>query len=163
MRRPYYPWSLRNLLEGRPTLGSLLDLCEENYGLMLRLAPELAAMKGHQLSRREEPMDLHMDVLEQTPYTTRFRLTYRFFEEGQWQADPDAQFRAYHDLRQLEVLELRQQVLPLGGRPDLCSLQRKWQANLFVSKWLGYCCRQQHGFSQQKSIPAQPDVSLLCI
>jgi uncharacterized protein YqiB (DUF1249 family) len=160
MRRPYYPWSLRNLLEGRPSLGGLLDLCGENYALMLRLAPGLVLMQGHQVSRREEPMDLHLDIIEQTPYTSLFRLTYRFYEGDQWLADPDARFRAYHDLRQLEVLELRQKALPLGGRPDLCSLQRKWQANLFVSKWLGYCCRQRYAFGQPE-VEALPE-SLVC-
>ncbi len=143
MRRPYYPWSLRSLLEYQSTVGGLLDLCEENYRYMLRLAPELGSLADHHLSRVAGNIDLHLEILEQTPYTTLVHLTYRFGEGG---ADPDALLRVYHDARQMEVIELRQRVLPLNRRPDMGSLERKWRLNLFLSKWLGYCCRQGHRF-----------------
>jgi len=80
------------------------------------------------------------------------QLTYRFNEAGGLVADPAALLRAYHDARQLEVLELRQQVLPLDLRPDMASLERKWRASLFLSKWLGYCWSQRHGFNMASEV-----------
>lgn len=160
MRRPYYPWSLRDLLEHRHSVGGLLDLCEENYRYMLRLAPELGSLRGRHLSRIDGHIDLHLEVLEQTPYTTLIHLTYRFGEGG---ADPDALLRVYHDARQMEVLELRQRVLPLNRRPDMCSLERKWRLNLFLSKWLGYCCRQGHRFDAGATEVVEERIMVACL
>ncbi|MBF0255066.1 MAG: DUF1249 domain-containing protein [Gammaproteobacteria bacterium] len=162
MQRPYYPWNLSTLLSGRPTLGSLLDLCEENYVLLMRLAPDLAQLQQRHLSRGRDGIALHLQIRSQTPYTSLLQLTYRFTSSAEAVADPAALLRAYHDARQLEVLELRQQVLSLDPRPDLCSLQRKWRVNLFLSKWLGYCCRQQHGFSPSTQLAEAESECLLC-
>lgn len=160
MRRPYYPWSLRDLLEHRPTVGGLLDLCEENYRRMQRLAPELDSLTEQHRSRVDGHIDLYLEVLEQTPYTTLIRLTYRF---GNGVADPDALLRVYHDARQLEVLELRQRILPLDRHPDMGSLERKWRLNLFLSKWLGYCGQQGHRFDEASRWLASEPVEVACL
>lgn len=152
MRRPYYPWSLSALLQGRPTLGNLLDLCEENYDLLRKMAPNLPGLRNRHRSRIGDQLDLFLEVREQTPYSSLLQLTYRFPGGEGEEADPAALLRAYHDARQLEVLWLRQQVLPLDQGPDLETLERKWRANLFVSKWLGYCWRQRHGFGAHSEL-----------
>ncbi len=139
-------------MEGRPTLGSLLDLCDENYGLLLRLAPELTSMRGEYLSRADDGICLNLEVRSQTPYTSLLQLTHRFSENGAVVDDPAVLLRAYHDARQLEVLELRQQILSLDRRPDHCSLERKWRVNLFLSKWLGYCFRQRFRFASHDRV-----------
>ncbi|QFY88325.1 DUF1249 domain-containing protein [Magnetovirga frankeli] len=157
MRRPYYPWSLAALLRGRPTLGGLLELCDENYGLLLRLAPELPRLRGHHCTRAEDGVALHLEIQAQTPYTSLLRLTHRFQEGVQEVDDPAAGLRVYHDARQLEVLELRQQALPLIGQPYGSALQRKWRLNLFLSKWLGYCLRQGYYFGQHSQCPSASD------
>jgi uncharacterized protein len=151
MRRPYYPGNLRALLAGRPTLGNLLDLCGENYDLLRKLAPDLPALRNRHRSRLGGQVDLFLEVREQTPYSSLLQLTYRFGGGGD-EADPAAVLRAYHDARQLEVLALRQQVLPLEQGPDLATLERKWRANLFISKWLGYCWWQRHAFSAHSEL-----------
>ena len=48
MRASVYPWSLRSILQGRPTLGGLMELCEENYRLLARLIPELAHVASYE-------------------------------------------------------------------------------------------------------------------
>lgn len=127
---------------------------------MLRLAPELSSLRGHYLSRLDGHIDLHLEILEQTPYTTLIHLTYLFCEGG---ADPDALLRVYHDARQMEVLELRQRVLPLSRRPDMCALERKWRINLFLSKWLGYCCRQGHCFDAPTRLAVKERAMAVCL
>ena len=143
---PFYPWVLKSLFSGKPTVGWLMDLCDENYHHLIRLAPELRFMEGLQVSRRDNAMDLYLDVLEQTPYTTLVHLTYYFEHELGQKPDPDARVRIYHDSSQVEVIELRQSSLPLNTGSEHPTLEQKWKANLFLSKWLSYCVKQGHGF-----------------
>ncbi|OQX31796.1 MAG: hypothetical protein B0D96_00440 [Candidatus Sedimenticola endophacoides] len=159
MRMPWYPWSLRSLANSRPSVGWLMDLCDENHVLMCRLAPGLRDFTGSHRSRLGDGMDLHLEVLEQTPYTTLVHLTYYFTREGaRSRPDPDARLRVYHDCAQVEVLALRQHALPLEPLFEHPALDQKWKANLFLSKWLAYCLQQGHRFT---SAPRQslPDLS----
>jgi uncharacterized protein len=130
----------------RPSMGSVLDLCEENYDLLLRMAPDLQSLEGEHRSRLGGSMDLYLDVIEQTPYTTLVHLTYYFTHAVGDYPDPDAMLRVYHDSRQVDVVDFRQSNLPLhrwGGNP---TLEQRWKINLFLSKWLRYCAEQGHSF-----------------
>ncbi|MES9869796.1 MAG: DUF1249 domain-containing protein [Sedimenticola sp.] len=160
MRAPYYPWSLRSLVSGRPTVGWLMDLCDENYLLMLKLAPSLRSMEGAYLSRLEGSMDLYLEVLEQTPYTSLVHLTYYFAHEAGQRPDPDATLRVYYDSSQVEVLDLRQRALPLERGIDSPSLEQKWKANLFLSKWLSFCLQQGHSFGARQAEMEIPNKSI---
>ncbi len=152
MRRAWYPWHMRELLTGRPSVGRLMDLCDENYYHMLRLAPGVRRMEGGFLSRLEGAMDLYLEILEQTPYTSLIHLTYFFAHESGQRPDPDATLRLYHDSAQAEILELRQKALPLGAGREWPSLEQKWRANLFLSKWLSYCLGQGHRYRETDRI-----------
>ncbi|MES9970395.1 MAG: DUF1249 domain-containing protein [Candidatus Thiodiazotropha sp.] len=141
-----YPWNISKILTARPSVGMLLDLSEENYSSLMGLAPALTQMSGKYQSNLERGMDLHLEVLEQTPYTTLIHLTYYFSHAVGDYPDPDATLRVYHDSRQIDVMDLRQSSLPLhrwGGNP---TLEQRWRINLFLSKWLRYCVTQGHGF-----------------
>ena len=54
--------------------------------------------------------------------------------------------RVYHDARQVEVENLRQQTLPTHKLYEAPGLLNKWRLNLFVAKWLVFCVRQGHLF-----------------
>ena len=141
---------LLKLIAGRPDVGALMSLCEENFILLRRLAPELNVYPaGQRLSRRPGTVDLALEVEEQARYTTLVHLTHRFTdpETQETHSNPDARLRVYHDARQVEVLELRQSMLPLRTRYAHPALTDKWRANLFLSKWLMFCLRQGHGFA----------------
>lgn len=147
-----YPWSHYLLTPKRPSVGDLMRLCEENYARLLRLAPGLANWRGELESRGRDDMWLHLEVIEQSPYTSLLRLTYLFSQlDGQEHriplADPDALLRAYHDARQVEVLDLRQTALPLHNHYRSPALEAKWRANFFLGKWLSYCVRTGHLFA----------------
>ncbi|WP_242482301.1 DUF1249 domain-containing protein [Thiocystis violacea] len=128
-----------------------MALCEENYTLMQCLAPGLKQLSGKLISRQRGVIDLHLEIQEQSPYTTQVRLTHLFSEPAgaEPHPDPDARLRVYHDAQQIEVLELRQSVLRLSKDYAHPALLDKWQANLFLSKWLVFCLRQGHGFGQR--------------
>lgn len=146
MQQPGTHPALRRILGTQPSVGTLLDLCEENFQLLGSIAPGLRAMRGSHRSHRAGHPDLHLEVLEQAAYTTTLRLTYWFDDPHGRAPDPDATLRVYHDARQLEVLDLRQQVLPVGRLFESPALARKWKASVFLSKWLWYCVRSGHRF-----------------
>ncbi len=143
-----YPWSPLSLLLDQPCLGGLLDLCEENYRVLMRLVPQLHDLNGYLRSELPRGTDLHLEILEQTPYTTLLHLTYYFPHETGMAPDPDTTLRAYHDAAQVEVQDLRQAALPLARGPHYPTLEQKWKANLFLSKWLAFCVVQGHRFEQ---------------
>lgn len=149
-RSDRYPWLTPLYPYGRPSVGALMGLCEENYRSLLGLVPGLRQLRGEHRSV-SAGMALHLEVVEQAPYTTLLRLTYLFpYDDGAVhripQADPDALLRAYHDARQVEVLDLRQTALPLHNQYRYPALDAKWRANLFLSKWLPYCLGGGHRF-----------------
>ena len=146
MQRPGIDPTLGKILASPASLGALLDLCEENYQLLLMIAPDIQSMTGSYHSRRAGHLDLHLDILAQSPFTTTLRLTYYFDERHGRAPDPDATLRVYHDAKQLEVLDLRQQALPVGRLFERPGLSRKWKASIFLSKWLWFCVRQGHFF-----------------
>jgi uncharacterized protein YqiB (DUF1249 family) len=143
-----YPWISRadHLLDYLPTVGKLLDLCEENYHLLLSLSPQLHRLQGLHASCRPGHMDLYLEILEQTPYTTVVHLTYYFSHAQGQRADPDAFLRVYHDAQQIEVISLRQNILPIEANYAHPSLFNKWKINVFLSKWLSFCKAQKHQF-----------------
>jgi len=154
VQRPAIDPALRRVLAGSATVGRLLDLCEENYQLLRTLAPQLRSLRGHHSAfAAHEGPDLHLEILEQSRYTTTLRLTYFFDELAGRAADPDATLRAYHDARQVEVLDLRQGALPVAPAFSPPGLDRKWKANLFVSKWL---CFSVVGGYRFQSVAVKP-------
>lgn len=128
------------VLPGWPSAGALLDLGEENYRLLLRLAPDMVALTGSHCSLGSKGLPLYLDILEQTPYTSRVLLTWRF----PGQAQPAADLRLYHDALQVEIQRLAG--IELARDLGLGTLKQRWQEAVFLSKWLGYCCARGYGF-----------------
>jgi uncharacterized protein YqiB (DUF1249 family) len=153
VQHPIVEPGLQRILAAPTSVGALLELCEENFQLLRLIAPDLRAMRGSHHSRRAGQLDLHLDILGQSPYTTTLRLTYYFDEQQGRAPDPDATLRVYHDARQLEVLDLRQQALPVERLFERPGLARKWKASVFLSKWLWFCLRNGHRFEPK----AHPD------
>ncbi len=147
-----------DLTGAEPTVGGLMALCEENYSVLLRLAPDLPSARGTLVSRRSDCAHLQLEVLEQSRYTTVLRLTHLFpaaESAACWLPEPDAVLKAYHDAGQVEVLDLRQTALPIFSHYRSPALLTKWRANLFVSKWLGYCLRGGHRIAPPPQFPPE--------
>jgi uncharacterized protein YqiB (DUF1249 family) len=146
-----YPWTgaLLRSLDQEPTMGRLLDLCEENYQALLTLFPELPEHKGEFESHLPGQAHLKLTVLEQSKYTSLINLTYAF-DDGR-ESDPDAVLRVYHDAEQVEVEQVRQSNLPELSLYEAPGLVNKWRANIFVGKWLRFCVNQGHFFTSRQS------------
>ena len=148
---------LAPLLAARPTVGGLMELCEANFSLIQRLCPVLKRMRGGYESRPPGVAPLHLTIIEQTAHTTFVRLTHLFPHDSGLEPDPDASLRIYRDARQVEVLELRQSVLPVARLYAHPGLHQKWRANLFVSRWLQFCLAQGHCFAVAGQVHCRDD------
>ena len=128
----------------------LMDLYERNYMQLRRMIPDMDAVAGQACSSVPGALDLHLSILERCKYTTTLSLTYYFEDrEGRFPA-PEIQVRVYHDAQLAEVIACgRRRGIRYGEfdrfRPD-CSVERKWQFNRFLQKWLAYSLRQGHVF-----------------
>lgn len=138
---------------GRPgTLSGLMNLFEDNYRLLMQLIPDLDFAPGRRLpfhasvSRSSSDFDLHLRVLEHTPYTVVLSLTYWFDKTP----DPDIRLRVYNDTGQAETVDgiksrcaaLRDIDPEQGGWNE-----RQYARNLMLNKWLAFLLEHGHGFA----------------
>jgi hypothetical protein len=140
-----------------------MDLYESNYIRLRRLIPDIDALGDTAVSVSQGCMDLQYILLEQTPYTSSFILTYYFDDNSRFIAEPNLEIRIYHDARLAEVISAvihkhhycNQRVMAVDKliSPDLSILQSKWRLNRFLYKWLNFCLLRGHVF--------RPNVSLL--
>jgi uncharacterized protein len=143
-------------------LAGLITLFESNYYRLKRLIPELDEMEGTTVSRVSGALDLYLTVLERFRYTTTLSLTYRFNDCGEIVSEPETRIRVYHDAMVVEVLSHHRRrrrrciahPLVYERMPEL---NRKWEMNRFLQKWLGFCQRQGHIFLQCTAIPVVED------
>ncbi len=127
---------------------SLMELYEQNYVLIRLLAPELKTMADREfVSIATDAMPLVLDHLVHNRYTTTFKLTYQFSSGQRHAREPNLEIRLYHDARTCEVMS---GLLP-GGRHEIRrtrDLEEGRRLNRFLNKWLRFCLRQGHGFTE---------------
>lgn len=131
----------------------LMAVYESNWRRLLRLLgpARMREMPDEVVSAVPDDLDLHLLVLERSPYTTTFRLTYFFDVSGESDADPDLVVRMYHDARMAEVLRCRRihhrhRLLGRFMTDAHNELARRWQRNILLNKWLEYCLERGHSF-----------------
>jgi uncharacterized protein YqiB (DUF1249 family) len=95
--------------------------------------------------------DLHLSVLEHTPYTSHVKLTYHFADKEHGSvADPDLDIRVYHDARLAEVSAcgrwIRHASLEHVRAGIPAQLGERWLRNMLLNKWLDYCLERGHEF-----------------
>jgi uncharacterized protein len=134
---------------------ALMELYENNYLRLRRLCPDLDRIEREQVSVVARGSDLHLTVLERTPYTTRLRLTYQFASGNRLSRQPDLTIRMFHDARQAEVVgrycRSRGEDITLDGVAGVPGLACRWRHNRFLFKWLGFCLAQGHRFGVDKT------------
>jgi hypothetical protein len=129
---------------------SLMTLYESNFIRLRGLVGDVRPMAGRIVSTAPSDCDLHLAIVEQSPYTSVLRLTY-FFEDAAGQvADPDLEVRVYHDARLAEASRCARWVRHPGLesiRSSLSmSLGERWLRNMLLNKWLDYCVDRGHRF-----------------
>ncbi len=137
------------------SFSALMDLYERNYIQIRRLLPVMPPASAVRVSQTPGGLDLHLRIIERCPYTSELILTYQFGrDDGPPIAEPDLRIRVYHDARLAEAMaaHLRHHAalstdLLDTGRADRASLYLRWRINRFLYKWLSYCLRQGHRFT----------------
>lgn len=136
---------------------SLMDMYEDNYMKLRKLIPDLSKIKKTGISKSTGHLNLYLQIVERSKFTTTLLLSYCFDDDGTSRMEPNLKIRIYHDARLAEVMsgKLHHGKLILDKLPA-DALKEKWQLNRFLSKWLKYCLRQKHGF-----VATDLDVSLV--
>jgi len=126
---------------------SLMDMYEDNYIKLRKLIPNVKNINKSGISKSPGHLNLHLQILERSKFTTTLRLSYCFTDNGESRLEPNLKIRIYHDAGLAEVMsgKLHHGKLVLDHLPA-DALKQKWQLNRFLSKWLKYCLRQNHGF-----------------
>lgn len=143
----------------RRDLAALISLYESNYVRLIRLAPELDRIDGTVVSRVAEALDLFLTIEERFKYTTTINLTYRFDHDTHHALEPDARICIYHDVRAVEILShcrrRRSRKVRAWRRGRMPEVDRKWEMNRFLAKWLTFCTHQGHLFLAATANPAE--------
>lgn len=148
-------WSAGEKPLSNSQLAKLMTLYEQNYVQARMLIPRLQSMDaGVYWSRVEGCLDLRLQILEVSPYTTTINLSYVFDGDTRGHAAPDLQIRVYHDARSAEALSGLVHGHRLTTR-SVRTLEGSWHLNRFLYKWLRYCRFRGHAFDveQQASTP----------
>ena len=131
-------------------IAALIELFERNFRLVECLTPELELPFEDAISYSGTDLPLRLTVLERGKYTTAFRLTYEFAEDGGPRLEPDLKVRVYRDARLAEALTCPSRPAWLAtGEGDPAALQyldEQWTRNVLLHKWLEYLLGHGHGF-----------------
>lgn len=126
----------------------LMSLYESNFLRLLQLIPDLEHTDGCYRSRVAGDCDLWVEVLDHSRYTVTLTLTYYFETDEGRTADPDMLVRAYLDGRLAEAMSLasdhRHAAFRRLVRAHRAELDRRWQRNIILNKWLDYLREQGH-------------------
>jgi uncharacterized protein YqiB (DUF1249 family) len=130
----------------------------------MQLAPELDELTGTNVSRVAGALNLYLTVLERHKYTTTINLSYTFDVEESASLEPNARICVYHDVRSVELISHCRRRRYRTQRPwrkgRMPEVNRKWEMNRFLLKWLKFCAFQGHLFLTSTSVGA-PEVDTM--
>lgn len=133
------------------SFSGLMEMYEGNYIRLRKMLGHKEDMPEVAVSRISKGMDLYLQVLEHTRYTSTIALTYYFSDtEERFLAYPNLKLRIYYDALQAEVLSQAYR----RHNPNFHAfshdidptLLKRWRMNRFLYKWLAYCGHQGHSF-----------------
>jgi hypothetical protein len=129
---------------------SLMTLYESNFVRLGWLVSDLRSISERTVSRAESDCDLYLTPVELSRYTSVFRLTYEFPQDGECIRDPDLEVCVYHDARLAEVRSFRgfrrhAELAKVESRLKR-ELDQRWSRNMMLNKWLEYCAERGHRF-----------------
>ena len=122
---------------------ALMGVYESNYLRLAALAGRLDSLPTTAISDLSGDCQLVLNVLERSRYTSELLLTYLLPAVATpdiFERVPDLRLRLYHDARLLEARRAD------GIGPER-ELDRCWDCNMMVNKWLEYCAERGHSFS----------------
>ena len=126
----------------------LMSLYESNYLRLQQLIPDIERLDGYYQSRVAGDCDLHLEIIDRSRYTLTLGLSYFFFENGERISDPNMTIRAYLDGGLAETMSYtgdnRHAEFRRLSRVCCQELDRRWQRNILLNKWLEYLIDQGH-------------------
>jgi len=132
----------------------LHQVCELNYDKLTRLIHDWAALTDSLTGHAESKPPLNFKLLERSPYTLVIELTHSPVTADESEPDPQVRIRICLDAKTAEVLS--------GGRYPPAQpehqktldaeriVDRKWQHNYFLSRWLDHCLRSHYRFQHDR-------------
>jgi len=140
-------------------INKLMWVFEANYDRLMTLIPRINELNGLVTASVDGLMDLHLEVIDRSRYTTTVSLTHYLDEQGRLIANPYMRIRLYHDAKVAEVLAYQNQSrfkheYPYPN-PKMHQRHEKRQLNLFLAEWLTYCIARGCRFD---TIPSCSDV-----
>ncbi|HKJ23109.1 MAG TPA: DUF1249 domain-containing protein [Gammaproteobacteria bacterium] len=140
-------------------INKLMWVFEANYDRLLTLVPRLDELNGLVTASVNGLMDLHLEVLDRSRYTTTISLTHYLDHQGKLIPNPYMRIRLYHDAKVAEVLAYQNQSrfkheYPYPN-PKMHQRHEKRQLNLFLAEWLTYCIARGYRFD---AVPSFTDV-----
>ncbi len=124
------------------SLSSLMNLYESNFLRLGRLIPDFRLPRDEAESLSAQDSPLYLEVLERSPYTLTLVLTYRLLEAGEV---PRLRVRIYFDARVAQAMDAD----PANPGENI---DRQWERNLLLNKWLDYCLLNGHGFESSATV-----------
>lgn len=123
--------------EDKRNFSSLMELYESNYIRLRLLIPGLKDLQYDCMSEIKNDMNLYLFLISKQKYGIDFKLGYRFTLKES--IEPNVHVRVYFDARTAEAISIYQEKYISGS-----VLERKWQKNHFLHKWLSYCHQSGH-------------------
>lgn len=132
------------------TFAGLMEMYEHNYIKLRKLCGDINKLPEYRCSQADNALDLYIEVVERTKYTTTLNLTYKFSQKTNNKSRflPNLYIKVYFDAMQAEVLH-REVRNPSHQRRSIKQLGNKWRDNRFLFKWLSFCIAQGHSFKSE--------------
>jgi len=130
-------------------------LNEINYQLILKLIPNIRNTHESVISTTLNAPDLHLHIIERSPYTTVIALTHEFMAGSASIPAPDLWVRVCHDAMVAEAIANQDGASPAHAKTYTwhkgLDADVKWKLNTFAEKWLKRCLKQGHRFEIPQS------------
>ena len=129
----------------------LEQMCASNFQKLLKLMPELLALKAAAVGVAINNTPLHIRVIENTPYTMMIELNHCFNQNDDEYFEPAVKIRLYLDAQLAEVMSdqvhssIAVAFKDKGLSKDI--MNYKWRLNYFLQKWLDHCLKKDYQFS----------------
>lgn len=132
----------------QPRLSTLMNLCETNYMMMLKLLADKELVGEQRAFFISDFLSYSVTVNEVTRYTSLVTIAQDALVMGSHLSDllcPSMSIRLYHDARMAEVITSQnvRQVKPRYDYPNkqMHHPDEKQQINQFLKEWLQLCLR----------------------
>jgi len=125
-------------------------LYEDNYGLLLKVIPELKEGRAEGEYQALDGVQVRLQLTREGPYTAIMLMSHGLGSEGRLIPDIRLEVRIYHDACMAEVVAYQGQrrFRPYYSMPNRYMYQphEKQLVNIFLHDWLRFCIRESVRF-----------------